>query len=180
MDLAAPSPAPVSLRSCGPAEAQALALVGAATFLETFAGILEGEHILEHCARKHSAESYRSLLAEPLAAAWLAEVRSAPVGYALVTPPVELPVPLEQDDLELKRIYLLSRFQGIGIGLQLMECAREYARTHGAQRLLLAVYQGNPRAIAFYRRRGFAEVGTRTFHIGQGTYHDLILAANLR
>jgi ribosomal protein S18 acetylase RimI-like enzyme len=173
-----PAPAPV-IRRCTPADIPALSLIGAATFLESFAGILEGANILEHCARKHSERSYRVALKAPEAAAWVAELKGAPVGYALVTPPSELPVPLDPGDLELKRIYLLSRFHGSGTAVHLMKQAMEFAHAAGAKRFLLGVYAQNARAIAFYRRQGFTEVGTRTFHIGSGTYHDLILAAQL-
>ncbi len=106
-------------------------------------------------------------------------MKGAPVGYALVTPPAELPVPLQPGDLELKRIYLLSRFHGTGVGMHLMKQAEAFARERGAGRLMLGVYGENHRAIAFYRRQGFTEAGTRTFHIGKGTYHDLIFAKHL-
>ena len=155
------------LRSCGPEDAAALALAGAATFLETFAGILEGANILEHCAHKHSAEFYRALLTTPRVAACLMELLGAPVGYALLTPPAELPIPLREDDLELKLIYMLARFQGTGAGRAMMDWAKDRARAAGARRLLLGVYGGNARAIAFYRSQGFIEAGTRTFHIGR-------------
>jgi ribosomal protein S18 acetylase RimI-like enzyme len=176
---AASTAAPAIRRSTAE-DASALALVGAATFLESFAGILDGANILEHCAKKHSEASYRAALTAPEAAAWLAEVQGAPVGYALVTPPAELPVPLDPGDLELKRIYLLSRFHDGGVGLHLMKQAIDFAQATGAKRLLLGVYAQNTRAIAFYRRQGFHEVGTRTFHIGSGTYHDLIMAVQTR
>jgi ribosomal protein S18 acetylase RimI-like enzyme len=175
-----PSAATPAIRRCTADDAAALALVGAATFLESFAGILDGANILEHCANKHSEASYRAALTAPEAAAWLAEVKGAPVGYALVTPPAELPVPLDPGDLELKRIYLLSRFHGTGVGLHLMKQATEHAQAAEAKRLLLGVYAQNLRAIAFYRRQGFLEVGRRTFHIGTGTYQDLIMAAQTR
>jgi len=42
----------IALRRCVPGDEEALALVGAATFLETFAGLLAGPDILAHC-REH-------------------------------------------------------------------------------------------------------------------------------
>ena len=42
-----------AIREAGEADAAALALIGAATFLETFAGILDGEAIVGHCAAQH-------------------------------------------------------------------------------------------------------------------------------
>ena len=45
-----------AIRSCTPADAQALALVGAATFLETFAGVLDGQAIVAHCEQAHDPD----------------------------------------------------------------------------------------------------------------------------
>jgi GNAT superfamily N-acetyltransferase len=142
----------ISLRTCTLDDTDILALIGAATFLESFAGILEGESILAHCARGHAAATYRELIAKPRTTAWLAEVKGAPIGYAILTAP-DLPLnDLTDQDLELKRIYLLSRFQGTGTGQRLMEIAISEARNRNARRLLLGVYKQNRKALAFYAR----------------------------
>ena len=165
-----------TIREAGADDAAALALVGAATFLETFAGVIDGDAIVGHCAAKHRAETYRALLADG-ARAWLAQARpgGAPVGYALVAAP-DLDAAAE-GEIELKRIYALSRFHGTGLGAALMQCAVDAAAGH--RRLLLGVYARNHRAIAFYRKQGFADVGTRRFDVGGKVYDDLVLARPL-
>jgi GNAT superfamily N-acetyltransferase len=169
-----------SLRECeGPGCAETLALIGGASFLEAFAGVLEGEDILEHCRKQHSAAKYAAWLAEPETRACLAEVKGAPMGYALLLKP-DLPVETTADDLELKRIYLLHRFQGTGMGTALMRWSRETAAAMERTRLLLGVHDGNRRAIAFYERHGFRQVGTRTFQVGETICSDLVLGARLR
>jgi ribosomal protein S18 acetylase RimI-like enzyme len=168
----------IALRACSHKDCGALALVGAATFLESFAGILDGEAIIGHCAKQHTAEVYAKYLGQPKSKAWLAEtaVGAAPVGYALLTAP-DLPLAdLGSDDLELKRIYLFSRFHGKGGGQMLLDQTVDAAREAGMRRLLLGVYRGNERAIGFYRRNGFVDAGVRTFMIGHRRYDDLVLA----
>ena len=123
---------PVALRPCTLEDAGALALVAAATFLEAFAGILPGPAILQHCARHHTPGAYAKYLATAGVHAWLAVMRhgDAPVGYSMLTPP-DLPLPdLAPGDLELKRIYLFSKFQGSGTGQQLMDVAIESGPEH--------------------------------------------------
>lgn len=161
------------IREAGPADAGALALVGAATFLDGFAGVIDGGAIVDHCANQHAADAYRAYFARG-ARAWLAEVEPghAPVGYALVCAPE-----LEQaqaGDLELKRIYLLSRFKGTPLAGALMQAAIRAAA--GAPRLLLGVKDDNHRAIAFYAKHGFETIGTRTFRVGDKHYDDLVMA----
>lgn len=167
-----------SLRACGPGGEEKLALVGAASFLEAFAGMLPGADVLAHCRNQHSQEKYAALLGSPETRACVAEVKEAPVGYAMLCPP-DLPVAIAADDIELKRIYLLHRFQGSGIGAALMQWSIETAREMGRRRLLLGVHDGNNRALAFYRRHGFEQAGTRTFQVGQTICSDFILARRL-
>lgn len=171
----------VNIRRAAPDDAAALSLVGAATFLDAFAGILDGKDIVAHCARHHAASVYQKYLAAPSAALWIAETDegAAPVGYALLNTP-ELPeVPTQADDLEVKRIYVLSRFHGGGVGPRLMTVAIDEARVRGAGRALLGVYAGNERALAFYKKHGFERIGQRVFTVGARRCDDFILARGL-
>ena len=171
----------IAIRPCNAGDANTLALVGAATFLEAFAGVLEGASIVAHCAKNHDARVYADYLAEPSTRAWIAESApgGAPVGYLLLTKP-DLPLSdLMPEDVELKRIYLFSRFSGSGLGKRLMEQAIVGARELGAGRLLLGVHRENGRALRFYERNGFTPVGVRTFQVGTQIYDDLILARSL-
>jgi ribosomal protein S18 acetylase RimI-like enzyme len=171
----------IPIRPAAPGDEAALALVGAATFLESYAGVVHGGDIVPHCRQQHSAEHYARWLADDAYRLWLAtlEPGEAPIGY-LVLGPADLPLAdLSCDDLEVKRIYVLSRFHRLGVGRALMQTAKEESRRRHARRLLLGVYSQNDRAIAFYQREGFATVGTRTFQVGRHQYHDLILGTPL-
>lgn len=170
-----------SLRRCTPGDELALALVGQATFLETFAGILDGADIIAHCQQQHSPAVYAEWLDRPTAAAWRAEttIGRAPVGYLILDEP-RLPVhDPRPTDIELKRIYVLSRFHGTGVGGALMDQAIDTARQMGKARMLLGVYSRNERALAFYRKRGFQPVGERRFTVGHNSYEDFVLALPL-
>lgn len=171
----------VNIRPCTAADAGALALVGQATFLETYSTVLPAADILAHCVREHGEARYADWLGQPGAyRLWGAEVAATGVmvGYVMLSPP-DLPVPTGPDDLEIKRIYLLSRFQGGGVGARLMATALDAARHAGARRILLGVYGENRDAIAFYARQGFAEAGVRKFQVGANTYDDLVLAKEI-
>ncbi|NIJ65069.1 ribosomal protein S18 acetylase RimI-like enzyme [Sphingomonas leidyi] len=164
------------IREAGEDDIAALALVGRATFLETFAGVLPGAAIVAHCARAYAPESFAAYLAKG-SRAWIAEAQpgGAPIGFAQLTAP-DLPG-AEPGDVELKRIYLLSRFHGTGLGAGLMASAVEGAAGHA--RLLLGVYASNARAIAFYTKQGFARIGERRFDVGGQLFDDVVLARPL-
>ena len=131
-------------------DAPALSLLGQATFLEAFAGILDGPDILAHCAHAHAADLYASWLADERYRIWMARAQPglAPVG----------------------------RFQGSGLGRRLMAIAIEQARARGLPRLLLGVYSENAAAIRFYRRLGFETIGHRSFTVGATVCDDLVMS----
>jgi len=170
----------IEIACCVPADAPRLSAVARATFLETYAGIVAGGDILLFGETTHAPHAYEQLLADPEVDLFLAtmEPGRTPVGYALVCKP-DLPVETGEGDLELKRIYALHRFHGVGLGPRLMEAAKAAARARGARRLLLGAYGENHRAIAFYGKHGFTQVGTRVFHVGENFYDDVVLAAAL-
>ena len=189
-----PALEPVTLRHATTDDAAALALVGAATFLEAFTWMLPGADIIAHCAKNHTAESYRAALTKPNTRISLVETATGrtPVGYAMLTDPDLAGFQLQRGDIELKRIYLLSRFRSrryapvldaigqpqpdLSAGQALMNAAIADAESLGCKRLLLGTNENNQRACAFYRRNGFTEAGTRTFQVGSQCCCDLIFA----
>ena len=169
---------PATIRPCTPADADSLGLVGAATFLETFAGVLDGQAVVAHCAQAHDPARYVQLLGLGCRI-WIAEAEPdrCPIGYVVVGPSL-LPI-ARPGELDIKRIYVLSRWHGQGVGEALMEKAVAYARADHQDRLIVGVYIGNARAQAFYERWGYAKIGERTFSVGPKQYEDYVYALPL-
>ena len=111
---------------------------------------------------------------------WLAEAErgGAPVGYAVLTTPDLPEASPGPDDLEVRRIYLLSRFHGGGVGRALMQVTLDAAKAAGAPRVVLGAYNENP-VVGFYERFGFALVGERRFQVGPRVYNDVVMAVTL-
>jgi ribosomal protein S18 acetylase RimI-like enzyme len=168
------------LRRAEPADAARLALLGASTFLHSFAHDHPGDAIVAHVEAYHSRDFYARLLADPACATWILETElGAPIGYALLTPPA-LDCPTGEGDLELKRIYLLGPWQSGGWGVKLLQAVEAEARARGAERLLLCVYSVNEAAQRFYARHGFADTGHRqNFLVGDVPFIDFIWAKSL-
>ena len=165
------------LRRAVAEDAAALSLVAGATLLDTFAGILSGRDLVVHCARNNTPEKFAAWAEDPESVVTLAETANgaAPLGYTVLTTP-DLPVEIVPGDIELRRIYMLSRLHGSGLGAELMERALADARDMGRKRVLLGVYGGNARARAFYERQGFTVAGERQFLVGETLHDDAIYA----
>jgi diamine N-acetyltransferase len=175
-------PAAISIRAAQRGDETRLALVGRATFLESYADLLPAEDILAHTEQQHAPGVYAAWLDDPRYRCWLVEAGPGrvPVGYLLLSPP-DLPMTdLTAQDLEVKRIYLLHPYQRRGFGRAMMTQATQYARAAGFARLLLGVYARNEAALAFYDQIGFHRVGERHFRVGAGEYYDHILGIDLK
>jgi GNAT superfamily N-acetyltransferase len=170
---------PIDWRRGTPADAPAFSLLGAATFLESFAHDHPGAALIAHARNAHGEAYYESVLADPENIAIIGETPlGAPVAYALLMP-ADVPVPPEPDDFELKRFYLLGPWQGNGNGDAMMDIALAAAHQRGTKRLLLAVYPQNDRARRFYGHHGFEQIGQMTFMVGDTPFDDLIYARRL-
>ncbi len=81
--------------------------------------------------------------------------------------------------LELVRLYVLPESIGHGIGARLMQECLDTAASRGFETLWLGVWEHNPRAIRFYQKWEFEEVGSHLFQLGSDAQTDLILQKTL-
>ena len=166
------------LRRATPADAAKLAIIGPASFLESFADDHSGDDMVIHFEAYHSRDYYDRALADPAKTLWIVEEKvGAPIGYAMMGA-ATLPGTNLQD-AELIRIYVLSRWQGTGLGRGLFDAVLAHAKASGAKRLVLSVYTKNVKAQAFYQRNGFTAIGPTTFKVGKTDYQDIVMVRAL-
>ncbi|MEO0550102.1 MAG: GNAT family N-acetyltransferase [Pseudomonadota bacterium] len=175
--------AQIKIRKAAPGDENALGVVGAATFLESFIDTISGPDLVKHCQGQHDPSVYLQALtnSDPRYACWIAEhgETGAPLGYAMTAAP-DLPVETGAHDIELKRIYVFSRYHGSGAGKQLNDLVDAHAAALDCPRILLGTYHENHRAVAFYKREGYGLVGTRQFQVGDQLFDDVVMAKSLR
>jgi ribosomal protein S18 acetylase RimI-like enzyme len=82
--------------------------------------------------------------------------------------------------VELERIYADPKLIGAGVGKTLLNTCIKLARAEGFQTLWLGVWEHNERAIEFYYRQGFIDVGEHPFTLGTDVQTDRIMQLDLR
>lgn len=171
---------PASLiRPASPNDAATLADLGARTFRETFQGICSPEDLGAFLGKTYGEAMQKAELMDPARPALVLEVDGIPAGFAQLRLGHREPGILGRRPAELQRIYVLRAFHGGGYGAALMQAATDLARAWGAGQLWLGVWEHNDKALAFYARCGFREVGEHIFKIGDQTDRDLLLAKEL-
>jgi ribosomal protein S18 acetylase RimI-like enzyme len=164
-----------SIRRAGPADAQALSAIGAATFVETFGHLYPPGDLEAFLAEAYNLERTRADLAHPAKASWIVEADGEAVGYALAGP-CGLPHPEVTPQCgELKRIYLKTAWQNGGLGARLFAETMAWLQADGPRAVWLGVWSENRGAQRFYGRQGFAKVGEYGFAVGATVDREYIL-----
>jgi ribosomal protein S18 acetylase RimI-like enzyme len=169
------------IRRAAPGDERTLSLIGAATFLETYAGALDAADISAHCVVKHAPSFYGELLVDPAWRLWLAEaeIGYAPVAFVSLGPPIEPAPGPRSNDVEIHRLYVLQRFQGRKLGANLLDVVSTAALEMGKARLIVGVNTLNRTGVTFYENAGFTRLGSRKFTIGATAHDDVVFARAL-
>jgi diamine N-acetyltransferase len=172
-----------SIRPATPDDALALANAASAFFRDTFGAANRPEDMEEYLAHAFSEMRQRAELAESSTRVLIATASDAAIaGYVhlrLGAPPPAGSSATAGQSAEIARFYADRRWHGRGLGAALMDAAVATATQWGAELLWLAVWEQNPRAIAFYAKHGFVDVGEQYFQLGSDRQHDRVMARRL-
>lgn len=169
--------APVSFRDAGPGDAAAMAALGRDSFAETFGHLYTPENLALFLAN-HSEERWREELADARFAVRVGEANGDAVAYCKLGPP-SLPFEVRGPTTELRQLYVLKPWHGVGVAAALMDWALAEARRRGAEEIYLSVFVDNRRARRFYERYGFEAVGRYDFMVGSHADEDIIMRLRL-
>jgi diamine N-acetyltransferase len=159
------------IRPATTSDAAALSAFAAETFHVTYAAFNTAENMAAYTDATFSPERQRGEIEDPSGFVLLAVDDAEIVGYAQIAP--------GHGALEIKRFYIAPTRHGRGVAQLLMDAVVRSAAARGAGALWLSVWEHNPRAIAFYRKVGFAETGVSTFELGSETQRDLLMVRPL-
>jgi GNAT superfamily N-acetyltransferase len=146
----------ITIRRAEPSEAHALGQFAEACFRESFGYLFPEEALDLLCSKAFATPVMDGLVGK---GAWVAQGEEGWRGYAaLSTDPCPAPG-LPEPHLELSRLYVPAPWMGQGVSDALMAAFMDEARRRGAKGVWLEAFEGNPRALGFYRRWGFKDLG---------------------
>ena len=173
---------PFTLRLCTPADGHALAELASRLFALTYSATHPEPHLRRYMAQELSVERVTAELGDPGTRVWWALDSS---GHAIAylwlrdAPPPSSVTVTHRRPLHMRRIFVEPSWHGRRVADALMDACAAEAEHRGADLLWLAVWQRASRPIAFYRRAGFAVLGTSTFAMAGHTDQDFIMGLPL-
>ena len=156
-------------------DVEILCRLGATTFRETYRAISDPREVDEYADEHFTQARVEAWFRRPCARTLLAFAADAPVGYAHVRSAKVPDCIADRKAVELSRLYLLASAQGTGLGGALMTAALAEIAALGGRTVWLGAYDRNVKALDFYARRGFVQVGTHEFEFGGQVYADPVL-----
>jgi ribosomal protein S18 acetylase RimI-like enzyme len=171
-----------TIRVCTPSDAATVAALGARLFRETYAPTHPEPELSRYLARSFDAGFFATELGDPRVRVLIVDAEDGTAaGYAHLRAMSAPPPPgvIGERPMEIVRFYIDARFHGAGLAQALMSACEAEARRMGADVLWLSAWQEAPRPQAFYRRAGFAIVGTTTFAFGDRRDADYVMARRL-
>lgn len=162
------------------ADACALAVFAARTFAESYGADNRPEDIEAHLATAYGTPQQTSELNDPASVTLMAYSGEILVAYAQIrhsTPPSCVP---QDHVVELHRFYVDRLAHGQGVAQRLMAAVHRVVHDFSAHHIWLGVWERNPRAIAFYKKEGFVDIGSTEFFVGPDRQSDRVFVAKAR
>lgn len=169
----------IAVRPCGPEDLAVLRELSCSTFRETFASSNTPENLQAYLDRAYGLERLRAELAERESEFYFAELDGDAVGYLKLNEALAQTEFQDPASLEVERIYVRRRAQGMGLGRTLLQHAVSSAAARGKRYIWLGVWEHNSKAMRFYQKNGFYRISEHSFFVGDDEQTDIILRKDL-
>ena len=168
-----------TIRNAIPSDAQRLSQLAERTFRDTFGAMNTTEDMDLHVRASYSETIQGNEIATPSMATLLCEQEENLIAFAQLRWTGAPPCIVAQSPGEIQRLYVAADWHSQGIAQVLMQACIEEMKSHGTDVIWLGVWERNPRAISFYKKLGFVEVGNHVFSLGHDLQRDIIMARSV-
>lgn len=165
------TPSQATLRPATADDALCLGVLAMQVFLDTYATDGIRPAIAREAMSAYAPEVYQRLLQAADTVILVAERHGHLLGFAQLTLGTAHHLLPAGTPAELDRLYVQEPFTGQGLGRVLLHAAEQAAARRGASLLWLSPWVHNHRALHFYAREGYADVGTTWFEF-EGERHE--------
>jgi diamine N-acetyltransferase len=170
----------ITFRPAQGADALCLGVLSTQVFLDTYAPQGISPALAHEVLAQHDVATYERALADPRVTILVAECAGCLVGFSVVNAGVGHDRVPGSAAAELHRLYVQERFTGRGVGRDLLRHAEKAAAARGADALWLTAWCGNARALLFYPRCGYDDLGATMYSFGGEDYPNRVFAKRVR
>lgn len=163
------------IRKATRSDAKELAQVAEEVFRATFGSANTSEDMKLHCDRTYSESRQAGEISDPDMCTLVTEHEGKLIGFAQLRWGHAPDCVSATSPAEIYRLYVVDAWHGRGIAQALMNACLEEMKLRGSDIAWLGVWEQNPRAISFYKKCRFAEVGVHDFVLGADLQRDIVM-----
>ncbi|MET2985312.1 GNAT family N-acetyltransferase [Aureibaculum conchae] len=157
-----------------------LALLGRLTFAESHGQYIEDKNdLLKYLDENFSVSTMKQKIKDPKNRFYIVYADGLPVGYAKIVINAKNEYVTSKNNCRLQRIFILNDFIPLKIGQQLLTFVEEQAKALQLDTMWLTVYIKNKRAIRFYEKSEFKNVGELNFIVSGKAYDNIVFSKKI-
>jgi diamine N-acetyltransferase len=164
-----------SIRYAKPSDAKRLAALAEETFRDTFGSVNAVEDMNLHCRTSYGEAIQLAEISNAGMATLVCEDGGNLAAFAQLRWSAAPGCVSAKSPGEIQRLYVAKSWHGKGMAHDLMAACIGEMEKRESDVVWLGVWERNPRAIAFYKKFGFGEVGDHIFPLGIDPQRDIIM-----
>lgn len=145
------------------------------TYSDTFAQYNDPQDLEDYLAAAYNTEKLILEIDNVESEFYFIYVGNQLAGYIKLNIGAAQTEPVNENGLEIERIYIECAFKSQGLGKQLYAKALERAKALGKTSIWLGVWEHNSPALQFYKGLGFTRVGEHSFFMGKDEQLDYLM-----
>lgn len=165
----------IEIRKATVSDLETIQKISIQTFIETFAALNTPENIANYIKDSLNAEQLTDELNNANSQFYLAYSDTEVVGYLKINFGDAQTETINENALEVQRIYVSQNFHGKNIGQLLLDEVKKIAQTTDVDSVWLGVWEENHRALRFYTKNGFVVFDKHVFMMGNDEQTDLLM-----
>lgn len=170
----------IDIRLASRKDIEVLALLGRITYTESHGHfIADKKDLLAYNNKTFSKEKITLDFDNKNNLYHIIYVDNLPVGYSKIILNTPFEGKNDKTSCRLERIYILSDFIPQKLGYKFLQFIEQTAKKHNATSLWLSVYIKNEKAINFYKRNDFTNIGELNFLVNGKAYDNLVLSKEI-
>jgi len=170
----------IKIKTANKADTDVLALLGRLTWAESHGHYIEDKNnLLKYLNKNFSVARTQQEISNPKNHFYIIYVDELPVGYAKIIVNEKQESVASQNNCRLERIFIQNEFIPLKIGQQLLTFVEEQAKALQLDTIWLSVYIKNKRAIRFYERNEFKNVGELNFLVSGKEYENIVFSKKI-
>ncbi len=165
----------IEIRKATVSDLDSIQKISIQTFTETFAAVNTPENIADYIKNSLNSAQLTTELKNLNSQFYIAYSNDEVVGYLKINFGDSQTESINENTLEVQRIYVLQNFHGKNIGQLLLNEVKKIAKSTGVDSIWLGVWEENHRALRFYTKNGFVVFDKHVFMMGNDEQTDLLM-----